>query len=81
MRASRRAARPVVLDTFVAACFVGFIGAMLSADAVLRGRSLFADREGEEVAGTAFALTDDGAPRRTSSAPFDGEGAPSGARR
>src|SRR5205085_7527649 len=42
---------PVVLDTFVAASFAGFIGGMLSADAVQRGRSLFADREGDEVAG------------------------------
>ena len=41
---------PVVLDAFVAASFAGFIGAMLSADAVQRGRSLFAGREGEEVA-------------------------------
>ena len=41
---------PVVLDAFVAASFVAFIGAMLSADAVQRGRSLFAGREGEEVA-------------------------------
>lgn len=41
---------PVVLDAFVAASFVGFIGRMASADAVQRGRSLFAGREGEEVA-------------------------------
>ena len=45
---------PVVLDAFVAASFVGFIGSMLSADAVQRGRSLFADREGEEVADPAL---------------------------
>ena len=31
---------PVVLDAFVAASFIGFIGSMLSADAVQRGRSL-----------------------------------------
>ena len=36
---------PVVLDTFVAASFVGFIGGMLSAEAVQRGRSLFAGKE------------------------------------
>jgi PmbA protein len=68
---------PVVLDAFVAASFVGFIGSMLSADAVQRGRSLFADREGDEVADPHFALVDDhtdaGGP---SSAPFDGEGSP-----
>ena len=71
--ASRRC--PVVLDTFVAASFAGFIGAMLSADAVQRGRSLFAGREGEQVAEPSFVLVDDGAhPDGPSSAPFDGEG-------
>jgi PmbA protein len=67
--------RPVVLDAFVAASFVGFIGAMLSADAVQRGRSLFADKEGEEVASPLFRLVDDGTdPDGPDSAPFDGEG-------
>jgi PmbA protein len=66
---------PVLLDAFVAASFVGFIGGMLSADAVQRGRSLFAGREGEEIAAPAFRLADDGLDAdglRT--APFDGEG-------
>lgn len=68
---------PVVLDTFVAASFAGFIGGMLSADAVQRGRSLFADREGDEVAGPEFVLADDGLhPEGPSTAPFDGEGSP-----
>ncbi len=66
---------PVVLDAFVAASFLGFIGAMLSADAVQRGRSLFAGREGDEVADPALRLADDGAhPEGPASAPFDGEG-------
>lgn len=68
---------PVVLDPFVAASFAGFIGGMLSADAVQRGRSLFADKEGEEIAGTGFVLADDGThPEGPSTAPFDGEGSP-----
>jgi PmbA protein len=68
---------PVILDPFVAASFTGFIGSMLSADAVQRGRSLFADRLGDEVAEASFALTDDGRdPEGHASAPFDGEGAP-----
>ena len=68
---------PVVLDAFVAASFIGFIGAMLSADAVQRGRSLFAGREGDEVADPALRLADAGIePDGPSSAPFDGEGAP-----
>jgi len=65
----------VVLDAFVAASFAGFIGAMLSADAVQRGRSLFAGREGDTVAEQAFVLVDDGrADGGLSTAPFDGEG-------
>jgi PmbA protein len=70
---------PVVLDAFVAGSFIGFIGAMLSADAVQRGRSLFAGREGEEVADPALRLADVGTdPEGPSSAPFDGEGTPTG---
>jgi PmbA protein len=67
-----------VLDAFVAASFIGFIGSMLSADAVQRGRSLFAGREGDEIAHAALALADDATdPEGPSSAPFDGEGSPS----
>ena len=73
---SRRCA--VVVDAFVAASFVGFIGGMLSAEAVQRGRSLFAGREGETVADEALRLVDDPTdPQGPSSAPFDGEGSAS----
>jgi PmbA protein len=73
--ASRRC--PVVFDAFVAASFLGFIGGMLSADAVQRGRSLFAGREGEEIANPALRLADDGTvPDGPSTTPFDGEGSP-----
>ena len=65
----------MVLDAFVAASFIGFIGSMLSAEAVQRGRSLFAGREGEEVADPALRVADDGTdPEGPASAPFDGEG-------
>jgi PmbA protein len=68
---------PVVLDAFVASSFLGFIGSMLSADAVQRGRSLFAGREGDEIADPVLALADDATdPGGPSSAPFDGEGSP-----
>ena len=68
---------PVVLDPFVSASFAGFIGGMLSADAVQRGRSLFADKQGDEIAGAGFVLVDDGLhPEGPSTAPFDGEGSP-----
>ena len=69
---------PVVLDAFVAASFIGFIGSMLSADAVQRGRSLFADKEGDEIAHPVLVLTDDATdPEGPASAPFDGEGSAS----
>ena len=68
---------PVVFDTLVAASFLGFIGGMLSADAVQRGRSLFADREGDEIATSELRLADDGTLEDgLASAPFDGAGSP-----
>ena len=73
--ASRRC--PVVLDSFVAASFAGFIGGMLSADAVQRGRSLFAGKLGEEVAAPQLRIADDPTdPGGLASAPFDAEGSP-----
>jgi PmbA protein len=50
---------------------------MLSADAVQRGRSLFADREGDEIATAELRLADDATlPDGLASGPFDGEGSP-----
>jgi PmbA protein len=61
----------------VAASFIGFIGAMVSADAVQRGRSLFADKEGEAIAAPVLRVADDGtANGGLASSPFDGEGSP-----
>jgi PmbA protein len=66
---------PVVLDETVAASFIGFIGGVLCADAVQRGRSPFAGRLGDEIASDALTLIDDGLdPQGPASAPFDGEG-------
>ena len=67
---------PVVLDAFVAASVLGFIGSMLSAEAVQRGRSLFAGREGDEAADPALALVDDGPIRRAPRATLRPEGSP-----
>jgi PmbA protein len=68
---------PVVLDATVAASFAGFIGGVLCADAVQRGRSPFAGRLGDEVASAAFELVDDGTdPEGLESAPIDAEGLP-----
>jgi PmbA protein len=72
---SRRSA--VVLDPYVAASFASIIGRTLSADAVQRGRSLFADKEGERIADERLRLSDDGIdPDGLATAPFDGEGVP-----
>jgi PmbA protein len=68
---------PVVLDPTVAASFIGLLGSTLGADAVQRGRSPLAGRVGEEVAGEAFVLHDDGLdPAGFATAPIDGEGLP-----
>jgi PmbA protein len=70
---------PVVVDPTVAASFAGFIGGLLCADAIQRGRSPFAERLGEEIGSAALILTDDGRDRQgLASAPFDGEGTPRG---
>lgn len=68
---------PVVLDPFVAAAFFGVLASALTAEAVQKGRSLFAGREGQEVADRRVTLVDDGThPDGLASAPFDGEGTP-----
>ena len=67
----------VVLDPFVAASFFGVLSSALTAEAVQKGRSLFAGRLDEQVAGSGVTLTDDGIhPDGLASAPFDGEGVP-----
>jgi len=68
---------PVVLDPTVAASFIALIGRGLTASAVQRGRSPFAERLGDEVANQVLALHDDGLdPNGFASAPFDAEGIP-----
>ena len=70
---------PVILDPYVSAAFFGVLSSALTADAVQKNRSLFAGREGERVAGELLELVDDGTlADGLESAPFDGEGVPSG---
>jgi PmbA protein len=65
----------VVLDPYVTAQLLGIIGSTLSGEAVLKGRSLFADRLGEEVAAAGLTLVDDATnPLAYSSSETDGEG-------
>ncbi|MBU6328871.1 MAG: TldD/PmbA family protein [Acidobacteria bacterium] len=65
----------VVLDPWVTAQFLGLIGYTLSGDAVLKGRSLFADRLGDLVASPLLTLIDDPTdPRAFTATDADGEG-------
>ena len=65
----------VVLDPYVTAQFLGIIGGTLSGEAVLKGRSLFAERLGEEVAAAGITLVDDATnPLAYSASETDGEG-------
>ncbi|MCB0963800.1 MAG: TldD/PmbA family protein, partial [Acidimicrobiales bacterium] len=65
----------VVLDPYVTAQLLGIIGSTLSGESVLKGRSLFADRLGEEVASSLVTLVDDATnPLAYSASETDGEG-------
>jgi PmbA protein len=68
---------PVLLDPNAAASFVGVLSSALTAEAVLKGRSLFADRVGDAVASDVVHLIDDGRLLDGPGAgPFDDEGTP-----
>ncbi len=53
---------PVLLDAFAGASFLGVLSGALSAEAVQKGRSLFAELVGQQVGSDAFTLVDDGLP-------------------
>lgn len=68
---------PVVLDPYATASLLGVLAQALSAEAVLKGRSLFADRLGGTVAAGTVTLVDDGLrPDGPATSPWDGEGVP-----
>ena len=65
----------VVLDPWVTAQLLGILGYTLNGEAVLKGRSFFAERLGDEVANPAITLVDDPTDTRAFSATdTDGEG-------
>ena len=70
---------PVVFEPYVTGQFLGVLGSALTGEAAQKGRSLFAGKIGERVAGEGLHLIDDGrlegAP---GSAPWDAEGVPTG---
>jgi PmbA protein len=69
---------PVVFDRMVAPSLIGVVLAGLSAEAVQKRRSLFADKLGEQVGAPGLQLIDDGRLLDGPGAvPFDDEGVPS----
>jgi PmbA protein len=68
---------PVVFDPMVTASVLALIGSALSGEAVLKGRSMFADRVGETIAAPAVTIIDDPTnPAAFGASPVDGEGVP-----
>ncbi len=70
---------PVVFDPYVMVNMLGILAPALTAEAVQKGRSLFADQVHQQVASEQISIIDDGTLLTgVHSAPFDGEGVPSG---
>ncbi len=71
---------PVVFEAHAGAMLAGILlSQALSADAVQKNRSLFCGREDSRVASELVTVVDDGRlPQGLASAPFDGEGTPTG---
>ncbi len=66
---------PVILDPRITTTLLRVLSGTLSGEAVLKGRSLFADRVGEQVAVPALTLVDDPTnPDAYGAAAFDSEG-------
>jgi len=67
----------VVLDGLVVSALLSTVVRALSADAVLKGRSVFGGELGKVIASDRLSLVDDGLdPRGMATSPFDGEGVP-----
>ncbi|MGZ4740799.1 MAG: TldD/PmbA family protein, partial [Ilumatobacteraceae bacterium] len=65
----------VVLDPYVTASFLGIISSTLNGENVAKGRSLFMDRLGENVASSIVTLVDDPTnPKAYTATDLDGEG-------
>lgn len=66
---------PVVLDPWVVAQLLGIVAGTLSAEEVIKGRSVFAGRSGEQVADPIVTLLEDPTdPRAWGACPIDDEG-------
>lgn len=68
---------PVIFDPLVTRALLGILGAALNGQAMVKGRTMFLGREGEQVAAPSFTLVDDPTDARAyGAAPYDGEGLP-----
>ena len=64
-----------MFDPWVTAQFLGIVGHTLTGEAVLKGRSMFADRLGDAVANPMITLVDDATdPAAFTASALDGEG-------
>ena len=67
--------KTVILDPYVTAQFLGIIGSTFSGESLLKGRSLFADRQSEQIAAEILTLIDDPTdPDAFTATEVDGEG-------
>lgn len=74
-RAFKTQKLPIVLDPFMGMSLLGAIIALFSADAVIKGKSLFAGKAGTAIASDQVTIVDDArTPGALRTAPFDGEG-------
>ena len=65
----------VVLDPSVASSVLALVGSLCNGEAVLKGRSLFGGRLGDELASPMLTLVDDPTdPAASGASPFDAEG-------
>ena len=66
---------PIVLDPVVGTQLLGVLSSALSAEAVQKGKSLFADKIGKAVGSKVLSIIDNGRlPNGLATAPFDDEG-------
>ncbi|MGI6453331.1 MAG: TldD/PmbA family protein [Syntrophomonadaceae bacterium] len=66
-----------LLEPYVASKFLALISQMVNADAVLKGKSLLAQRQGDRIAGSSVNLVDNGLYEEGAGCfPFDDEGYP-----
>jgi len=76
-RTIRSARMPCIMEPYIVTKFLSIVAAIVNAESVQKGKSMFAGKEGQAVASGAFTLVDDATYQNgISSFPFDAEGIP-----